>query len=756
MKRYLNLFGLTTFLLACTAMADGLIIIDRPPPGFVPPRHVPYAFAPLEIKYHHVTVKITDQVAVTEVDQEFYNPNDQRLEGEYIFPIPKGAQIDKFSMDINGKMTDAELLDAEKARKIYEDIVRKMKDPALLEYVGQGMFKVRIFPIEPRSKKRIKLKYTEVLRSDGGLVGYRYPLNTEKFSAQPIKTVAVKVNLESKVPIKSVYSPSHTVEIKRDGNNKAVIGFETADARPDTDFLVFYSTEQKADVGINVMTYNDGSDADGGYFALLASPSAEVAGRDIVRKDVVFVLDTSGSMAENDKLEQAKKALIFCLKNINNGDRFELVRFSTEAEPLFGELKDVNEENRRKAEKFVEGLKPIGGTAIGDALTRALGPAEKQAEKDRPYMVVFLTDGKPTIGLTDDKELVDLVKKKVGDRTIRMFCFGIGADVNTHLLDEITAQTRAASEHVLPSEDLEIKVSKFYTKINEPVLAELKLSFSGGVRFSKMHPSTLPDLFKGEQLVVFGRYSGSGDAAIILEGAVNGQSRSFTYESGFPGNSTEHAFLPRIWATRRVGFLLDEIRLHGGSSELRDEVAELARKHGIVTPYTSYLIVEDESNRNVPMPARTMQGFANDGVARREATRMYEEARTAKSGDAAVGGSRAFKSLRSANNAASDAESNVHAWRGQVRGSVAGARTVERAMKNQQTRHRRGRTFYQNGSQWVDALAQVRPNAKKVQVKFNSAEYFALMRKHTDAAQWLSVGRNVQVLIEDTVYEIVE
>lgn len=754
MKRLAAALGLIVLFLS-SAYADGLIVIPHHPPGFVIPRHVPYVFAPLDIKYHHVTVKITDQVAVTEVDQSFFNPNHQRLEGDYIFPIPKGAQIDKFSMDVNGKMAEAELLDAEKARRIYEDIVRRMKDPALLEYAGQGLFRVRIFPIEPHSEKRIRLKYVEILRSDNGLVSYTYPLNTEKFAAQPIKSVSVKVDLESKQALKTVYSPSHSVAVKRAGNHKAIAEFETSDARPDTDFQLFYSVEQK-EIGLSVLTFNDGSDAGGGAFALLASPSAEIAQEKIAKKDVVFVLDTSGSMSQNDKLEQAKKALVFCLKNLNQDDRFELVRFSTEAESLFGKLVAVNEINRRKAEEFVKELRPIGGTAIEEALAKALQPAEIRPEKTRPYVIVFLTDGKPTIGKTDEKELLAGVAKAIGDRTLRIFCFGIGADVNTHLLDGIAEKTRAASQYVLPAEDLEVKVSSFYTKINDPVLSDLKLGFSGAVRFSKMHPSVLPDLFKGDQLVVFGRYSGAGDAAIQLEGSINGARRTFTYEASFPARATDHSFLPKLWATRRVGFLLDQIRLHGEEKELKDEIVDLARKHGIVTPYTAYLVVEDESRRNVLAERRTFQGFESSPAAIAAASSMYKGAKTMKSGEAAVGGAQAIDTLNRADNISALDKANAMALRGQTGALKEGAKNIRNAIQNQQTRTMGGRTFYQNGAQWVDALAQANQNARRRQVKFNSEAYFALTRKYRDAAQWFSVGRNVQVLIEDTLYEIVD
>jgi Ca-activated chloride channel homolog len=204
-----------------------------------PPRQ-PYAFAPLEITYHHVNVKIDGQIATTTVDQEFYNPNPQRLEGTYLFPVPKGAQIDKFSMEIGGRQVEAELLAADKARSIYEDIVRKLRDPALLEYAGRDVFKVRVFPIEPNSPKRIKLSYSQVLQADSGLISYVYPLNTEKFSAKPIKSVSVKVELDSPKPLKTIYSPSHAVEIKRDGPRRATASYEAGDVRPDTDFALYF------------------------------------------------------------------------------------------------------------------------------------------------------------------------------------------------------------------------------------------------------------------------------------------------------------------------------------------------------------------------------------------------------------------------------------------------------------------------------------------------------------------------------------
>ncbi len=781
------------------SLADGLIIvheshwqpIPRPPhplpPPHWPPRPLPPAprpYAPLEVVYHHVDVKIDGQVATTAVDQEFYNPNHQQLEGTYLFPVPRGAQIDKFKMDIGGKLVEAELLPAAKARQIYEDIVRKAKDPALLEYADRDVFKVRIFPIEPNSKKRIKLSYTQLLKADGGLVNYTYPLNTEKFSAKPIKDVSIKVELASDRPLKSIYSPSHAIDIKRHGPNRATVGFETTDAKPDTDFALYFAPE-KDELGVNLVAHKvKGED---GYFLLLVSPGMESKDKKTAPKDVAFVLDTSGSMA-GKKLEQAKKALQFCVENLNRDDRFEIIRFSTEVEPLFDKLVTANEANRDKANDFIRDLKPIGGTAIDEALKKALALRNESSannsspsapsgrgegrgevrENDRPFVVIFLTDGRPTIGTTDEEQIVAGVKRANEGRT-RVFCFGIGTDVNTHLLDRITEDTRAVSQYVLPEEDLEVKVSNFFSKIKEPVLANPTLKFTGDIRVTKLYPSPLPDLFRGDQLVLVGRYSGKGDSAVVLEGTINGVARTFTYEVNYPGADDEHEFIPRLWATRRVGYLMDEIRLRGENAELRDEVTDLARKYGIVTPYTAYLIVEDEARRNVPLSMQSMPQLHSDARARREAQANWDYFKRDKDGDRAVAGARYSYELKNAAAPTVAAASGVteanRALGLDAAGRFGGVATatpspaaearVKLAEYSQPGRFVAGKNFYQNaGNQWVDESAQKAPNAKRQRIQFNSKEYFAFAAKERRALPWLALGNNVQFVLDDTLYEI--
>jgi Ca-activated chloride channel family protein len=740
MKRSALIFAACLFGAIFHARGDGFIVVERP--FLIPPGHFP--FAPLEVSSHHVDVKIDGQVAVTSIDQEFYNPNDQRLEGIYMFPVPKGAHIDKFSMEIGGKMVDAELLRADKARQIYEDIVRKMRDPALLEYAGRDLFKVRIFPIEPRSRKPIKISYTELLRSDAGTVTYSYPLSTEKFSAQPIRSLSVKVEVKTEQPLASIYSPSHKVEIKRDGPNRAVIGYESKDEKPDTDFQLVYSSE-KRDVGLSLITHKSGGED--GYFLLLAAPTAAKEAKP-APKDVVFVVDTSGSMA-GGKLQQAKKALQFCVENLNADDRFEIVRFSTEAESLFGKLSEADSEHRKRASNFIADLKPIGGTAIADALQTAFKARTERS--DRPFVIIFLTDGLPTVGTRNPGEILADVKK-AGDA--RIFSFGIGSDVNTQLLDQIAEGTRAFSQYVLENEDLEVKVSNFYTRIKEPVLTNVRLEFGGGVRSSKLYPAQLPDLFKGDQLVLTGRYTGSGEVEAKLTGITNGREQTFTYKVKFDDSSND--YVARLWATRRVGFLLDEIRIHGETTELRDEATDLARRYGIVTPYTAYLIVEDEDRRRVPMADRSMQSMSADAPARAEVSKAWDGFKEKKDGPDAVANARSQNAFKFAEQSGASIDYGAaESLRGfALNAPSAPAESDRLTQYTRQSKFVNGRAFFQNGKQWIDAKVQ---NATKRQrVQFNSEAYFDLLKQHPEAAPWMALGQNVLLAVDDTVYEITE
>ena len=744
MKTLPHLLFLATMLAASIVRADGFIVVP-PPPHRHPTPDLPSPY-PLEVRYHHVETAIDGMTAITSIDQEFYNPTSSRLEGFYLFPIPEGAVINGFSMYINGKETPAELLDAAKARSIYEDLVRKIIDPALLEYYNQGMFKARIFPIDPHSTKRVKISYKQSLERNNGTIAYTYPLNTEKFSSAPVADVSVKVTIRTKDNLKNVYCLSHEAEVIRKSSREAIIGYEVRNSRPDRDFSVFYTTDNSK-FGISLLTFREpGSD---GYFFLNISPDYSMDKDDIQEKDIAFVLDVSGSMA-GQKLDQAKKALRFCVANLNKGDRFEIIRFSTEAEALFGSLKPIDSGSRRKANRFIDDLRAIGGTNIEEALSLALAA---KSVNDRPYTILFITDGKPTIGKTGEEELLSVLKT-ANTASIRIFTFGIGDDLNTHLLDKLTEATGAYRTYVTPEEDIEVKISDLYTKVQSPVFTNLTLDFGKEIDAHLLYPKTLPDLFRGSSITLLGRYRGQGTARIALKGQVRGKSQTMTYNAEFPKASGDYPFIALLWAARRIGFLLDQIRLNGENKELIDEVTSLAKAHGIITPYTSYLIVEDEDRQvrqnMLPEERRSLSsvtkgiggGFTDD-------KKMEYESLREKSGAPSARASSEIQALARSQNSEQLAQ-------GKTRLSYT-AKDGSRANLTDQVRIVNGRTFYHAGTQWTDILVQkVNKQQYKRRIQFGSSGYFDLIKRSPEAAQYLSIGKNVSFTFNNEVIEIYE
>jgi len=573
-------FAIVVLLVTATPVfADG-IIIPEPPICMDCPVPPPPEPVWLTIKYHRVNVTIKDQVAVTHVDQVFVNESRWQIEGTYVFPLPADAAVSDFSMWVDGQKYEGELLDRDQARRIYEEIVRQRRDPALLEYVDRGAFRVSIFPIPPGAERRVELAYSQVLPMDGGLVRYTYPLNTERFSARPLEDVAVSVSLESPDPIKAIYSPSHKVDVERDGEYRARVGYEERDVLPDQDFELVYTVSPE-DVGLGLLSYKDGA-ADG-FFLMLLAPKVEVDPLTVIEKDVLLILDTSGSM-EGEKLEQAQEALIYVLNHLNEGDRFNITDFSTGVRQFARNPQPTSQS--REAAAWVRDLTANGGTDINRALLETLSGVDSE----RPTIVVFLTDGQPTEGEVETERILANVIEATRSN-VRLFAFGVGNDVNTILLDTLAQEQRGASAYVRPGERIDETISAFYAKVSLPLLADVNIEVDG-VYVEELYPYPLPDLFAGTQLVIVGRYREGGPAMVWLDGQVNGQAQRFAFE-GFFETSGGDRFIPRLWATRKIGYLLNQIRLHGESQELVDEIVELSVRYGIVTPYTSYLVQED-------------------------------------------------------------------------------------------------------------------------------------------------------------------
>jgi Ca-activated chloride channel family protein len=697
--RHLRGFAILTVLAALAAAApalraDGFIIPDRRPGEPVPP--------PLSVKYHRVKVEVVDQVARTSIDQVFINHFGRDIEGTYIFPVPEGASVSDFAMFIGNERVKGEILDSREARRIYEDIVRRMRDPGLLEYMGRNLFRARVYPIPANGEKRVQISYTEVLKAENGLVKYLYPLNTERFSRDPLRDVSIAVRIESQVPIVNVYSPSHKVSVRKDGPGAARVGYEDKDVRPDKDFLLYYSLS-KDDIGLSFMNWEG---PDGSFFMLLASPRFAAAGEKVVDKNVVLVLDSSGSMS-GAKIRQAKEAARFILNHLDRRDAFTLIDFDDGVTAFSEGLVPATADNVGRALSFVERIEDAGGTNINDALLQALS---RMRDGERPSYILFLTDGLPTVGTTETAEILRNLQK-ANDRRARIFVFGVGDDVNTELLDRIAADHRGASVYIGQTEDLEVALSSFYEKISSPLLSDLAIEFKG-METSQVYPRVLPDLFKGSQLVLVGKYHGDGPVTVVLTGKAGREAKRFVLERRVLAGNDRSSFLPRLWATRRIGYLLEEIRLQGRNQELADEVRRLGLKYGIVTPFTSFLVTERER-----MTIDAAAPAAQEAIA---AGRVQ--------GVGAVKAAKATQAFKLEDRAA----------------QVASERIL----------YKDDKTFYLKDGVWTDS--EYRDGAPTTEVKFNSDEFYRLIAEKPAIAKYLSAGSRLIVDFDGVSYRIVE
>jgi Ca-activated chloride channel family protein len=684
---------------AGVAQADGVVIVDPPPD--VEPTEAPN----LVIQYHRVEVEITDQVATTEVDQVFLNDTEYDLEGIYIFPLPEEAAISEFAMYVDGERWEGEILPRDEARAIYEEIVRRTLDPALLEYVGRDTFKASIFPIEPGDERRVELAYTQILENEGGLVKYVYPLDTERFSARPLEEVVISVRVESNQAIRAIYSPSHDVAVDRVDEHTVNVSFEASNVLPDRDFELYYTLSDD-EFGLNLLSFHESGED--GFFLLLVAPQVDVDEEEVVAKDVIFVLDTSGSMAD-EKIEQAKDALEYILDSLNPEDRFNIVAFSTGVRVYAREPEPATAAD--EAWRFIDDLRAVGGTNIDLALAEALA----MASGERPQLIIFLTDGLPTEGVTEGDRIIDNVSRQVSEN-MRIFTFGVGDDVNTFLLDTIAQDNRGASSYVRPYENIEEEVSSFYAKVSMPLLSDIELDF-GDLRVEESYPYPLPDLFAGTQLVVVGRYREGGRTDVVLSGEVNGEEQQFVYENLSFSDRGGDGFIPRLWATRKIGYLLNEIRLHGEGRELIDEIVDLSVRYGIMTPYTSFLVEEEHDI------------FTTEG--REEAAQeMWMEATAVPapaSGAGAVDDAENREALRSTDKAADSTE---------------------------QIKYARDKVFVLRDGIWTDTTYDA--SMETVKVGFGSDDYFALMAAHPEWGYYFSVGQEVIVVLDGTAYQVSE
>ncbi len=585
----------TTFALvavsATSLFAQGVLVITndnirlpRPTPR---PQAVSYQIDELAVE-----ARLKDQVADVQVSQTFKNTGSRTIQAQFVFPLPYDGAIDAMTLLVNGKELPAKLMKADEARDRYQSIVRSQKDPALLEWIGTGMFQTSVFPIPAGETRTVSIHYSQLLRQEHGLTEFLFPLSTAKYTSAPVKNVRVNLAIESGTNIKNIYSPTHEVSIKRPTKKRAVVLYERQNIVPSSDFRLFFDAKSGA-VSTTLLTYRPTKDEDG-YFLLLASPEIQDDKSKTQPKTIIFVVDKSGSMS-GKKIEQTRDAAKFILNNLHEGDLFNIVSYDSTVQSFLPELEVFDKRSREEALAYVDGLFAGGGTNIHGALSTALRNLQ---DNKRPSYVLFMTDGRPTSGITKEA-LIAEVARQSNEVRARVLSFGVGYDVNSRLLDRLARENHGLSEYVRPDEDIEDHVAKVFRRISSPVMTGVKLSFEfdkpgSGKPVNRVYPGGEVDLFEGEQLVIVGRYRKTGAAKIQLTGNVGGEEKTMTFAGKFDkkvGNHT-NSFIEKLWATRRIGEIIDDLDLNGKNEELVNELVMLSTKHGILTPYTAFLADE--------------------------------------------------------------------------------------------------------------------------------------------------------------------
>lgn len=700
-------------------------------------RHWPNRHAAVELAAVNASVHIADQVGTTTLELTLSNPSSMPQEAQLIMPVPEGVAMRSLQYDGVGSEPKAEILPREEARRIYESIVRGMKDPALVEFVGMSMIRTSAFPIPPNSSQKLRLTYEQVLPIDAGRVDYVIP-RAEAFAADGVAW-SLTADVSARSPIASVYSSSHDVVTERLSPTRVRVRMDKAPPGDRGSLRLSYlleNTGQPMTATVFAYPSTDVPGGNGGYFLLLASPPASIGdNRPAIKREVVVVIDRSGSM-RGDKMKQAREAAIQVVRGLDEGEAFNIIDYSDNIASFAEKPVVKTRDSAKAAEAYIASLQANGGTNIHDALSEAL---RTPATPGMLPITLFLTDGLPTVGERSEVRIREAAKAMNKDAR-RLFTFGVGFDVNTPLLVALAMNSRAASTFVLPDEDVEVKVSQVFRRLSGPVMERPRISAPDQavrIRLRELLPAELPDVFQGDQLVVLGTYSGDQPIPVRVSGSLAGRDVSFETTIEPSHASARNGFVPRLWATRKVASLVDEVRQAGAEGvnmsdprmkELVDEVVRLSVQYGILTEYTAFLAREDTGfTRDEQVRLRTL---TSEGLARRAAGE--------RAGAAGFSQQLDFDAKNAAANAPAASAGQYLTL------DAAGRAKAERASNIQQLADR---TFYNRENRWVDSsILDQETQAPDETVDFGSAAYFAL------AADLAAQGRQAVLAQRGEVY----
>jgi Ca-activated chloride channel family protein len=563
----------------------------------------PARSAVLRITSVNVGVVIRDQIATTMMEIRLSNPGATRQEAELLVPVPDGAVVRGFAFQGPGAEPSARLLSREEGRQTYERIVAQARDPALLEFAGFNLVRSSVFPVEPGGTQAVRLTYEHLLATAGDRVDYVLPRSESIEYTIPWK-IAVKIT--SKVPIAAIYSPSHRLRTARPSAGTAAVEL-LPDAWTEPGPFRLSFLRERSELPASLFAYPD-TKVGGGYFLLLAGlpPQGSKPDAQHLKREVTLVIDRSGSM-RGEKLAQVREAALQVLGGLEDGEAFNIILYNEDVETLAHRPVRKSRATMKDATEFLEGMTVRGGTNIHDALSEALRQPPTPATLP---IVLFMTDGLPTVGQTSEAAIRELARKG-NPHNRRIFTFGVGVDVNTPLLEKIAYESRATTTFILPGEDVEVKVAAVFARLRGPVLADPVLTIGEGAtsrRARELIPSRIPDVFEGDQIVLLGQYKGSEPLEFSLRGNYRGKPRVFQFRLSLDQATTRNSFVPRLWASRKIGLLVDAIREQGGAPgivsraakestslatrELVDEIVRLSTEFGILTEYTAFLARE--------------------------------------------------------------------------------------------------------------------------------------------------------------------
>ncbi|MBU2505311.1 MAG: VWA domain-containing protein [Bacteroidetes bacterium] len=567
---------------------------------FSRPRFSDVDYQKMWIKSVNTTIDIQEQIAVTHLDQIFFNELNASVEAVFIFPLPENATITELVYWVNGQRFIADIRERQAAVNDYNEKLRQWLDPALLEYLGDNLFRLKIVPIDALTDVRTEITYIEPLKYDFGKVKYKFQLNTLGLSSKPLNIVTVNLNAKTNVGYESFESPSHgsspALQINQISDKNYTLFYGDENFYPDKDLEVEFKT-LRSEVDFNIITYKPSPEDSIGtdsYYALWVTPPDMVNTTEVIPQSIVFTVDVSSSM-EGKRIEQVKSALNYFLDLLNPGDNFNIVTFSTFVEKYKPDLIAADAASISNARNYVSQLFALGLTNIDDALKTSL---QQSFGEQTHNNIVFLTDGDPTWGVTNHDSII-ANSKKYNTNDIRIFSFGVGEKISKTLLDKISKENHGYATFISADDSIATVVNDHFRRISKPVLTDLSITIDGLTTWD-VYPKKIYDLFWGSQLLYIGKYDGTGSFNVSLKGKVRGGDFDLNREIFFPDTTGGHKFVPRLWAKEKINHILELIEIYGETDELKNQVIELSLMYQILTPYTAFYsdpavtIVKDE------------------------------------------------------------------------------------------------------------------------------------------------------------------